>query len=79
MQKNVGELDSYCRIACGLTLLSIGIMSSSKTISLLGSMKVAEGITRFCPVLYLLDKDTLDWDKKLERKIEVMVESAVEE
>jgi hypothetical protein len=54
-------------------------MSSSKTISLLGSMKVAEGITRFCPVLYLLDKDTLDWDKKLERKIEVMVESAVEE
>ena len=79
MHKNVGELDAYCRIAGGLTLLGIGIMSSSKMISFLGSMKVAEGVTRFCPMLYFLDKDSFDWDKKLERKIEVMVETVTEE
>lgn len=79
MQKNVGELDAYCRIACGLTLLGIGIMNSSKTTSFLGSMKVAEGVTRFCPMLHFLDKNTFDWDKKFERKIEVMVETATEE
>lgn len=79
MQKNVGELDAYCRIASGLTLLGIGIMNSSKTTSFLGSMKVAEGVTRFCPMLHFLDKNTFDWDKKFERKIEVMVETATEE
>jgi hypothetical protein len=72
MVKNIGGLDAYCRIAGGLTLLSIGIMSSSKTLSFLGSMKVAEGITRFCPILYLLDKNTLEWDEKLERHVEII-------
>ena len=62
MMKNVGELDAYCRIAGGLTLLGIGIMGSSKTLSFLGSMKVAEGVIRFCPILHLLGKDTLNFN-----------------
>ncbi|HCS74872.1 MAG TPA: hypothetical protein DIW17_13480 [Clostridiales bacterium] len=79
MRKNVGELDAYCRIAGGLTLLGIGIMGCSKTLSLLGSLKVAEGVTRFCPMLYLLDKDTMDWDNKLKKQIEVLTEVPIEE
>ena len=75
MVKNVGGLDAYCRIAGGLTLLSMGIICSSKTLSFLGSMKVAEGITRFCPILYLLDKNTLEWDEKLLRQIEIISEN----
>lgn len=75
MVKNVGGLDAYCRIAGGLTLLGMGIMCSSKTLSFLGSMKVAEGVTRFCPILYLLDKDTLEWDEKLKRHVEIMLET----
>ncbi|HHT65983.1 MAG: YgaP family membrane protein [Caldicoprobacterales bacterium] len=78
MVKNVGELDAYGRIVCGLTLLGIGIMGSSKTLSFLGSMKVAEGVTRFCPMLYLLGKDTLDWDKKLEKHVEILAEEPSE-
>ena len=65
MVKNVGDLDAYLRITCGLTLFGIGIMSSSKLLSALGSMKVAEGITRFCPMLYMLDKNTLNWELKM--------------
>ena len=72
MVKNVGELDAYCRIAGGLTLLSMGILCSSKTLSVIGSMKVAEGITRFCPILYLMNKDTFGWDEKLKKKVEIV-------
>ncbi|HHY82675.1 MAG TPA: DUF2892 domain-containing protein [Clostridiales bacterium] len=78
MVKNVGELDAYLRITGGLTLLSIGIMGSSKTLSLLGSMKVAEGITRFCPILYLMGKNTLDWEWKLKKQVEEKLEDPVE-
>lgn len=78
MMKNVGELDAYCRIAGGLTLLGIGIMGSSKTLSFLGSMKVAEGVIRFCPILHLLGKDTLDWDKRLEKHMEIIAEDLSE-
>lgn len=56
----MGLMDSYLRIATGLMMLSC--CSSAKKchpiIGLLGSMKIAEGITRFCPCLYLLNKDT---------------------
>jgi len=64
MEKNVGDLDAYLRITGGLAMLGFGIMHSSKTLTLLGSMKVAEGITRFCPLLYLMKKDTLDLNLK---------------
>jgi hypothetical protein len=47
MKKMVANWMLTAGLAGGLTLLSIGIMCSSKTLSFLGSMKVAEGITRF--------------------------------
>lgn len=68
MEKNVGDLDAYFRITCGLTLLGIGVIGSSKLLSFLGSMKVAEGITRFCPLLYFLDMNTLNWELKTKNK-----------
>jgi len=78
MVKNVGELDAYLRITCGLTLLSMGIMCSSKTLSLIGSMKVAEGVTRFCPMLYIMGKNTLNWECTQEKKTEEKAEVAAE-
>ena len=58
MQENVGKLDSYLRITGGLTILGIGIAKDSTLLTALGSMKVAEGVTKFCPTLFLLDKST---------------------
>lgn len=60
MEKNVGDLDAYLRITGGLSMLGIGIARKSSSLIFLGSMKVAEGITRFCPLLYLLNFSTVD-------------------
>ncbi|MBS4536583.1 DUF2892 domain-containing protein [Clostridium sp. D2Q-14] len=58
MKKNVGNLDAYIRITAGLTLFGCGILKNSKSSMFLGSMKVAEGITRFCPMLYIMGMST---------------------
>lgn len=58
MQENVGKLDSYLRITGGLTMLGIGIAKDSTLLTALGAMKVAEGVTKFCPILYLLGKSS---------------------
>jgi hypothetical protein len=62
MKKNVGTTDAVIRILIGVAGL---IWSATRTrgrfpwlIALLSGMKVAEGITRFCPVLALLGKST---------------------
>ena len=60
MKENVGKIDSYLRITGGLTMLGIGISKESNLLIGLGAMKVAEGITKFCPMLYLLGKSTKD-------------------
>ncbi len=60
MKENVGKIDSYLRITGGLTILGIGISRNSNLLIGLGSMKVAEGITKFCPILHLLGKSTKD-------------------
>lgn len=62
MKKNVGELDSFLRITGGLAMLGIGIVKESNLLIGLGAMKVAEGVTKYCPVLDLLDKSTTDKD-----------------
>lgn len=59
MQKNVGDTDAYLRLTCGLTMLGIGVMDRSRLLIALGAMKVAEGITRWCPLLQALGKNTL--------------------
>ncbi|WP_432665502.1 DUF2892 domain-containing protein [Wukongibacter baidiensis] len=58
MKKNVGDLDSFLRIAAGLSMLGIGIRRDCNIMIVLGSMKVAEGITRYCPLLSLMGTST---------------------
>ncbi|WP_432401361.1 YgaP family membrane protein [Wukongibacter sp. M2B1] len=58
MKKNVGDLDSFLRITAGLSMLGIGIRKNCNPLIMLGSMKVAEGITRYCPLLSLMGIST---------------------
>ncbi|MFR6472181.1 MAG: DUF2892 domain-containing protein [Turicibacter sanguinis] len=74
-QKNVGRLDSYVRISAGLMMISLGIMKHKGWLAAMGSMKVAEGITRYCPILDLCHFTTLSDDELLE---EVLLEEALE-
>lgn len=66
MKKNVGRLDAYIRITLGLIGLGCAISKMSnhryrkKPYGLLlwSAMKVAEGITRFCPILLMFGIST---------------------
>lgn len=68
MKKNVGTVDAYLRITCGLIGLVYSAMKMKwrpnsalyQFVLFCSAMKVAEGITRFCPMLQLLNRDTLD-------------------
>ncbi|MCE7792560.1 DUF2892 domain-containing protein [Salipaludibacillus sp. CUR1] len=61
---NIGTLNALIRITGGLILLSWGTAQLVKRpyrnfplISVMaGAMKVAEGITRFCPVVFLYEE-----------------------
>ncbi|AXF55971.1 YgaP family membrane protein [Salicibibacter kimchii] len=63
MRKNVGTLDAIMRITCGLTGLAWGTSKMSRhydrtmpmLVSIYSAMKVAEGITRYCPILDMLN------------------------
>lgn len=65
MEKNVGNFDANVRITAGLSFLGLGILKGSKPMIYLGAMKVAAGITRFCPILYLLDISTTKFDSNI--------------
>lgn len=58
VKKNIGIIDAYARITCGLTMLGMGITKKSKFMISLGAMKTAEGITCFCPLYYVLGMST---------------------
>jgi hypothetical protein len=60
MKKNVGNLDAHMRLSLGYMMLGIGIIKKSKCMIAMGSMKIAEGITHFCPVLYVLGISTVE-------------------
>ncbi len=68
-QKNVGRLDSYVRISAGLMMISLGIMKHKGWLAAIGSMKVAEGVTRYCPILDLCNCTTLTDDELLEDEL----------
>lgn len=58
MRKNVGTIDASIRITLGLLGLAYGIGKMSRrngrapwALMMLSAMKVAEGITRYCPML----------------------------
>ncbi len=61
--KNVGRTDAYIRISAGLMLISLGIMKHKGCLAALGSLKVAEGVTRYCPVLDLFNCSTMSDDE----------------
>ncbi|KXG09863.1 hypothetical protein AT864_01822 [Anoxybacillus sp. P3H1B] len=61
---NIGILNAFIRITCGLTMLAWATSKMVKhpwrdsymVIAWLAAMKVAEGITRFCPLTALYEK-----------------------
>lgn len=68
MKKNVGTVDAIMRISCGLTGLAWATSrmvrqpyrSMPMIMAALSAMKVAEGITRYCPMLGLFGVDTIE-------------------
>ena len=74
MKRNVGLLDAYIRLTFGLFLLGLGIArlvrrpnrAFPRFLLLAGAMRIAEGITRFCPLFLALGVDSRGL--RLERK-----------
>ncbi|CEH28128.1 hypothetical protein AM501_23830 [Aneurinibacillus migulanus] len=72
MKKNVGLCDAFIRITVGLIGLSYSTVRmvqrpyrmSPIIITILSAMKIAEGITRFCPLLTMFGISTEDEDGK---------------
>lgn len=68
MKPNIGRIDALCRISMGFTLLAWStaklVRKPSRTMplmtALMGGMKVAEGMTRFCPLTYLVEQKMVD-------------------
>lgn len=79
MKKNVGDLDRYIRIAGGLFMLGYGTKRDSVLMMALGSLKVAEGITRYCPVLDKLGLSTRTETPQPQKGIRRVVSKMVEE
>lgn len=77
MKKNVGTLDALIRITIGLVGLSYSITrtircphrNSSVLLGALSAMKVAEGITRFCPLLAMFGMNTANGREKRPHRI----------
>lgn len=67
--KNVGRMDAYVRISAGLMMISLGIMKHKGWMAALGSMKVAEGVTRYCPMLDALNLSTLSDEELIDDAI----------
>lgn len=73
MPENIGKLDSFIRITAGLFLFGLGISKKSKILMFIGAQKTAEGITKFCPLLYLLKISTKEGiiNKSNKKEIEI--------
>ena len=75
-KKNVGRLDAYLRISTGVILTGVGIMRKKGCLTVLGGMKIAEGITRYCPVLDIIGYSTISEEEYIEEILGL--DSAVE-
>jgi hypothetical protein len=65
MRKNVGTMDAILRITFGLLGLAYGVGRMNRRpyrtpwlLMAMSAMKVAEGMTRFCPMLYAMGTHT---------------------
>ncbi|WP_100406202.1 YgaP family membrane protein [Bacillus solitudinis] len=67
MQPNIGRLNALLRISCGFCLLAWAtarmvrkpLQSLPMIATIMGGMKVAEGITRFCPMVFVFQSLTV--------------------
>lgn len=55
MKTNVSDFHSYCSLVGGFTLFGFGIIKKSNTAIFLGSMRIATGVTKWCPIMSLLN------------------------
>jgi len=77
MKVNIGIGNALIRITCGLTLLAWATAKMVKrpwrdsyvVIAMLAAMKVAEGITRFCPLTAIFEKYQQAEEKKEETAV----------
>jgi len=70
VKKNVGTLDAMIRLVAGFTGLAWAIAMASRPFSrppvglmLLSALKIAEGLTRWCPMLALMGASTRELDR----------------
>ncbi len=64
MKPNIGRLDAYCRLTLGFAMLACSTAKLARKPTatapligaILGGMKVAEGMTRFCPLIFLANE-----------------------
>ncbi|WP_198507795.1 YgaP family membrane protein [Bacillus sp. FJAT-45037] len=75
MKPNIGRIDALIRITAGFTVLAYSISklvrkphhNRSLLAAMLGGMKIAEGITRFCPLIYIAKNELMhNQDEKQE-------------
>lgn len=66
MKKNVGRMDAYFRIMMGIALVTFGGARlvrkrgrKGTLMVLFGASKLAEGLTRFCPMLFAMHHSTM--------------------
>ncbi|WP_231687047.1 DUF2892 domain-containing protein [Bacillus sp. JCM 19034] len=65
MKQNISTVNALCRITMGLTVVAWSTAKLTKKQSssfplfatIAGAMKVAEGITKFCPLVYLAEQN----------------------
>ncbi|TMW71289.1 DUF2892 domain-containing protein [Alteribacter natronophilus] len=73
MRPNIGMINALIRIAAGFTVLAWATARLTRKpwetlplfVALMGSLKIAEGITRFCPVTYAVEEgmDEMNQDR----------------
>lgn len=76
MKKNVGNLDAHIRLFMGFSLLGMGVIRSSRFTVGLGAMKIATGISRFCPIMHVLKLSTVRHDEHLKDLLKKVPEYA---
>lgn len=63
MRQNVGHFDAYLRLMAGFLLLGWGLRTPNRRwgflLTFLGAGRLAEGLTRWCPLLAALGVDSL--------------------
>ncbi|WP_075979867.1 YgaP family membrane protein [Bacillus massilinigeriensis] len=72
VKQNIGILNALIRITIGLTVLACCTAKMVKKpwkesyilLAMMGAMKVAEGIVRFCPVTALFEQGQEAWNEK---------------